>query len=241
MKDKENIWIDNPMEFAQNRIDSRQYILLPKIAEMIALDGVKSVLDYGCGEGFLAKHIQNKQTNLGLFDINATMVDLAKRNAEESEITKLNIYKNSNEIPSSLYETVVLSLVLMTIGDENEYMNVLNNCNKALSKDGSLIIGITHPCFRQALYSTHHTKFSLGNEFDYFNNQAPFDVFLRTSKSEKYIQFEDFHHNLTYTFSKIKEAGFYVEDFIELQDMSIENSYFNHHYSPYLIIKCKSK
>lgn len=237
----ENYWIDNPLEFAQNRIDSRQYILLPEIADMIEKDGANKILDYGCGEGYLSNNFKNKSITLGLYDISPTMVELAKENATKYEVETITTFNNQREIPENEFDSVVLSLVLMTIGEDEEYKNVLTNCKRALTKNGSLFIGITHPCFRQALYSTHHTKFTLGNEFDYFNNNAPFDVFLRTSKSENFIQFEDFHHNLSYTFSMLKEAGFYVEDLIELKDKSIENSFFNKHYSPYSILKCKLK
>lgn len=237
---KEAIWTKNPMQFAQNRIDSRQYILLPEIADMLQEEGAKSVLDYGCGEGYLFRNVLDKSIRAGLFDISETMLELAKNNAAESGFRDVSIYKKQEDIASETFDSVVLSLVLMTIEDDAEYLNVLSNCKRAMKKDGSLIIGITHPCFRQFLFSTHHTKFSLGSEYDYFKNNAPFDVYLRTSKSERFIQFEDFHHNLSYTFSKIKEAGLKVEDFIELNDKSIENSYYNKFFSPYIIIKCKN-
>jgi len=238
---KENNWVNNPLEFAQNRIDSRQYILLPEIAKLIEKEGANKILDYGCGEGYLSKNFGNKSITLGLFDISSTMVELAKENAIKNQIETVTTFSNLNEIPESGFDCVVLSLVLMTIGEDEEYRNVLYHCKDALTQSGSLFIGITHPCFRSALYSTHHTKFTLGNEFDYFNNNSPFDVFLRTSQSENFIHFEDFHHHLSYTFSMLKNAGFYVEDLIELKDKSIENSFFNKHYSPYLILKCKLK
>ena len=242
MKNKnENYWLDNSLEFAQNRIDSRQYILLPEIADMIEKEGANKILDYGCGEGYLSNNFGNKSITLGLFDISSTMVQFANENAKKNQIETVITFNNQNEIPEGGFDCAVLSLVLMTIGEEEEYRNILNNCSKALTQTGCLFIGITHPCFRQALYSTHHTKFALGNEFDYFKNNSPFDVFLRTSKSENFINFEDFHHNLSYTFSMLKEAGFYVEDLIELKDKSVENSFFNKHFSPYLILKCKLK
>lgn len=238
---KENYWVNNPLEFAQNRIDSRQYILLPEIANLIEKEGANTILDYGCGEGYLSNSFGNKSISLGLFDINPTMVELAKENAIKNQIETITTFNNPNEIPYGCFDSVVLSLVLMTIDEDEEYRNVLHRCKVALAKSGSLFIGITHPCFRQALYSTHHTKFTLGNEFHYFNNNASFDVFLRTSKSEKFIHFEDFHHNLSFTFSMLKDVGLYVEDLLELKDKSIENSFFNKHYSPYLILKCKLK
>lgn len=242
MKNKnENYWLDNPLTFAQNRIDSRQYILLPEIADMIERERANKILDYGCGEGYLSNNFNNKSITLGLYDISSTMVRLAKENATNNQIKNIQVFNSQDEISEGEFDCVVLSLVLMTIGNDEEYRNILNNCNKALIRRGSLFIGLTHPCFRQPLYSTHHTKFTLGSEFNYFNNNSTFDVFLRTSQSENFIHFEDFHHNLSYTFSMLKEEGFYVEDLIELKDKSIQNSFFNKHYSPYLILKCKLK
>lgn len=238
---KENFWVNNPLEFAHNRLDSRQYILLPAITGLVEKEGANKILDYGCGEGYLSNNFNNKSINLGLFDISSTMMELAKENALKSQIASVSTFNSHTEIPENGFDCVVLSLVLMTIGEDDEYKNVLVNCKKALTRNGSLFIGLTHPCFRQALYSTHHTKFTWGSEFDYFNNNAPFDVFIRTSKAESFIHFEDFHHNFSYTFSMLKQAGFYVEDLIELKDQPIENSPFNKHFSPYLILKCKLK
>lgn len=242
MKDKnKNYWIDNPLDFAQDRIDSRQYILLPEIAGMIEKERVTKILDYGCGEGYLSNNFNNKKISLGLFDISPEMVELAKENATRNQIDVVKTFKHYNDITENSFDCVVLSLVLMTINEDEEYLKIIDNCKKALSKEGSLIISLTHPCFRQALFSTHHTKHTLGDAFDYFENNSPFDVFLRTSKSEYFIRFEDFHHNLTYTFTMLKQAGFFVEDLIELKDKSIENSFFNKYFSPYLILKCKLK
>ena len=233
--------MNNPMEFAQNRIDSRQYILLPKIADLIALNDSMSILDYGCGEGYLSRYLKAKTVSLGLYDLNPSMSDLANTNANANQIETVLVFETKQKIPSNFFDCVVLSLVLMTIEEDDEYLDVLVNCNNAMKRNGCLIIGITHPCFRQALFSTHHTKYSLGTEFNYFDNKVPFDVFLRTSKSERFIHFEDFHHTLSYTFAKLKEAGFIVDDLIELKDQSIENSYYNQTFSPYLILKCKHK
>lgn len=239
--ENKNYWLDNPLEFAQNRIDSRQYILLPAIAEIIEKQGAKQVLDYGCGEGYLSNNFTNKTIGLGLFDISTEMIEMARVNAANNSFTSVSAFKTPEEIPENSFDCVVLSLVLMTIGVEEDYKKVLIKCARSLKKDGTVLIGITHPCFRQALFSTHHTKFTLGSEFPYFENHKPFDVYLRTSKAESFIHFEDFHHNLTYTFSMIREAGMYVEDMIELKDKSIETSSFNKLVSPYLILKCRLK
>lgn len=239
MKHKDPIWLDKPMDFAQNRIDSRRYILLPKIAAIIAEFQAKSILDYGCGEGYLAENIENKQIDFHLYDISNVMLEIANQNISSKGFESYKILKTRSEIVSRKYDVVVSSLVLMTIGDDDEYLQVLRDLKNARTEDGFIIIGITHPCFRQSLFSTHHTEFSLGEPFNYFKNNEPFEVYLRSSKSETTIQFKDFHHNLTYVFSKLKEAGITVDEIIELEDRSIENSYYNLSFPPYLILKCK--
>ena len=241
MRNKKNVWLNNHKEFAQNRIDSRQYILLPEIAKIIHDLKASNIFDYGCGEGYLSKHLINKRINLSLYDINTEMTKLAESNAVENKIKSISIYNSENKFLKNSFDCVVLSLVLMTIENEKEYMSVLENCKKILKNSGKLIIGLTHPCFRQSLFSTHHTNYTLGTEFDYFNNKFPFDVYLRTSKSERSIHFKDFHYNLTYTFATLKVAGFIVEDLIELKDCSIENSYYNKFLSPYIILTCIQK
>jgi ubiquinone/menaquinone biosynthesis C-methylase UbiE len=232
------IWKDDPLAFAQNRIDSRQYILLPRIGEMVNQKEPRKILDYGCGEGLLGKHIANKDVQFGLFDISEVMTSMAAASLKKSGFDKVNVYETSEAIPSVHFDCIVLSLVLMTINTDQEYSEILNTCYRALKPGGQLLIGLTHPCFRQAQFSTYHTKFTLGHQFNYFNNHEAFDVFVRGSKAGKFIEFPDFHHTLTYTFSMVNKAGLSIVDLEELKDRSIEDSYYNPHLAPYLILKC---
>lgn len=235
------IWTDNPLEFAQNRIDSRQYILLPRIGDLINKASVSRILDYGCGEGYLSRSIVDKKAEIGLFDISPEMLELASRNMKNEGFVNLQAFNTPGDIPSEHYEVVVLSLVLMTIGNDADYLAVLGECCRALRSGGSLIIGVTHPCFRRALFSTHHTEYSLGVGFNYFENHRPFDVYLRTSKSDRFLEFADFHHNLSYMFSMFNKVGLRVTNLEELQDRSIEKSYFNQTASPYMLLVCEKR
>lgn len=234
-----NYWMDSSQEFAQNRIDSRQYILLPRIGEIIRDFPIKSVLDFGCGEGYLSRFIDNKETRIGLHDISPDMLVLARENLRVAGLHNVEVYRSINQIPSGEFDCVVVSLVLMTISSDNDYLSVLKTCRNSLTSSGKLIIGITHPCFRASLFSTQHTKFTLGHSFDYFAAHEPFEVYLRTSKAETFIKFEDYHHNLSYMFSMFARAGLKVVSLEELKDTSIESSYFNETASPYMIIVCE--
>ncbi len=237
MNETKPLWTENPMEFAQNLTDSRRYILLPRIAEMIKENNYASVLDYGCGEGCLLDNITNKDLEIALFDISNVMVELAVKNASGAGFKSVAPYYAAADIQRRNFECVVLSLVLMTIGNDADHTAVLQNCKDALKPGGELIVALTHPCFRPVKFSTHHTSYSLGQEFDYFSEHAPFDVFISNSKAEKPIQFQDFHHSLGYTLSSLQKAGFRLVEFVELKDSSVEESYYDHPASPYLIMR----
>lgn len=90
-----------------------------------------SVLDFGCGGGYLLKNIDclNKHG----VEINKTAIEIAKKNS-------LKIFENSSDIENNFYDKIISNHALQHC--ENPFQELLN-LHKALKKNGLIIISIS--------------------------------------------------------------------------------------------------
>lgn len=100
-----------------------------------------SILDIGCGSGYLADHLGSKKSFVAGIDIDAESINLA---AERSNVDSALIGDATN-LP---YATGAFDCILL--GDVIEHFDdpspVLREANRVLSQDGSLIVSV--PAFR---------------------------------------------------------------------------------------------
>jgi len=228
----DNIWLLHPEQYSSLENESRKYILYPKLIEYINQSGDLKLLDFGCGDGSFIK-LLDKKLEIALYDISSKALVQAKSNLKEYNV---KIYYELEDIPNDNFDYVVLSLVLMTIESREDILNILNKIYSFLNENGSLLIAITHPCFRNYVFSTFQTDYSKNKNFNYFNEGEKFEVFLRDNK--KSISFFDFHWSLSTILNLIIESNFKINKVEELKDKSDTGKYFNSNFSPYMIIKC---
>lgn len=233
----DSIWLYNPKKYADIKNESRKYILHPKILELVNQSNAKELLDYGCGDGSLLKHI-DKEVNVSIYDISSKSVHLAKRNLKGR---KIKVFYDNEGIPKESYDCVILSLVLMTISNKQSIINELTMINSLLKENGEIIVGITHPCFRQFNFSSFHTSYLDDENFNYLQEGKKFKVTIRDPRSNKNIAFNDYHWTLTTSINSLVKSGFEICELIELPDKSFEDSYENKGIPPYMIIKGKKK
>jgi len=228
----DNIWLYHPEQYSSLENESRKYILHPKLSQYINQTQNVKLLDFGCGDGSFIKNLSNN-LEISLYDISSKALAEAKSNLKDYNI---KTYYDLDEIPNNNFDYVVLSLVLMTIDNKNDLLNVLNKIYNSLNQAGTLLIAITHPCFRNYIYSTFQTDYSKTKNFNYFNEGEKFEVFLRDNK--KTVSFSDFHWTLSTTINMIIESNFRIKKIEELKDKSDIGKYFNSNFSPYMIIEC---
>jgi len=228
----DNIWLFHPELYSSLDNESRKYILHPKLSEYINQSKNIKLLDFGCGDGSFIKNLSNN-LEISLYDISSKALAEAKSNLKDYNI---KTYYELDEIPNNNFDYVILSLVLMTIDNKDDILNVLNKIYSSLSPTGTLLIAITHPCFRNCVYSTFQTDYSKNKNFNYFNEGEKFEVFLRDNK--KTVSFFDFHWTLSTTINLIIESNFRIKKIEELKDKSDIGKYFNSNFSPYMIIEC---
>lgn len=233
----DNIWILNPDAYSSIIGESRKYILHPKIVELITQSDKVKILDYGCGDGSFIKLLKSS-CEVSLFDISNVVLSQAKKNLKEYDPT---IYYDRGTIPENYFDYVIFSLVIMTIPTKKDIKEALTKIQSSLTDTGVAIIAITHPCFRQEIFSTFQTAYSKDKKFNYFREGEKFEVLLRDSETNRSITFCDYHWTLGTILNLATESGLTFTRIIELPDKADNNKYFNSSFSPYIIIECSKK
>lgn len=232
---KDKIWTRSPKTFANINDDNRHFILHPKIASLVHEFGAKKILDHGCGDGVMNLLI-NKNVEIGLHDINREILETASQNLKSYDH---KLFYNRTTIPEQYYDISISSNVLMTIDNEPEYLNVLLDLKRSVKpNNGKVLIGVTHPCFRQYDFSTFKTEFTNGSVFNYFEEGKKFTVYLKTGerKNNGFVSFCDYHYSISYTINKAIGVGLVLDKIIELPDSSVDQNYYNFSFAPFLLL-----
>ncbi len=203
--------------------------LYKNVAKIIEDNGIKRVLDFGCGNGNQLEFLKD-DIEIGLYDINKVIASETFAKYEDSKQISL-IEDIANESINS-FDAIVVNMVWMCLSDENEVDRFFNQINKAKSENGIIILSMTHPCFRDKLFSYYHTTYTTSEKlFDYKVEADPFEVVI---KNESHSVFTDYHYSLTYFFDKLKQHGLQMIDFVELYDEEY-NLTVNKRFTPYIL------
>lgn len=219
-------------KFVRERPDSRLTLLLPKIASLVNKLKPTRVLDYGCGEGHLVPLINAKQ--ILLYDISPEMLSIAKSSFGSKEQCS---FLNSLAAKEGSVDVVIMSLVLITMSTEEEMNGALKDAYHMLRSKGKLVIGTTHPAFRDKKFSTFYTNFEAKN---YKKDFTPIKVYLETNEGDK-IEINDYHKSIACLVRLLSHAGFMISSLTELADVDVGVLKGNTDFPPYLILECEKR
>jgi 2-polyprenyl-3-methyl-5-hydroxy-6-metoxy-1,4-benzoquinol methylase len=135
---------------------ARQYLLNPAIFRLLGPVKGKTILDAGCGQGYLARLLARKGADVIGMEPTPTLINHAIEREREEKLgiqyiqADLSYYSQ----PALQFEAVVSNMVLMDIP---EYEKALSNCLGWLVPGGSLVFSLSHPCF-EASYAEYMSK-----------------------------------------------------------------------------------
>lgn len=207
--------------------------LYRNVAELLEANKVSSALDFGCGNGNQLEFLKN-DLEVGLYDINKTIAnDTFLKYSKNKNVSLVN---DINEIKANYYDAIVANMVWMCLNGEKEVDGFFKQIKQAKSKDGIIILSMTHPCFRDELFSYYHTSYTTSEKlFDYRLEGDPFEVVI---KNESHSAFTDYHYSLSYFFKKLREHDLHLIEFKELWDEDY-NLTVNRRFTPYIITTIK--
>ena len=200
-------------------------ILNPCVEELLGDVKGKSLLDAGCGEGYLARHYTKKGANVVAIDLSPKLIETSKKITDSERLDidyRVGDVCHIESIPNGIFDIVLSNLVLLNIPCLDD---ALKEYNRVLKTGGYLVFSIVHPAFnfygsaawemgekdpdtnrREGLF------FKVDNYFD----EREYERSWRTRKGEKFpapISF--FHRTLSTYLNSLMMNGFNLVDFKE--------------------------
>lgn len=216
-------------QFSKLREESRLQLVFPFVRDLLVERGVKTLLDYGGGDGRFALSLKLAGiSHIAVYDPSEQMRSLAQEICAGNDI---RILAALDHLHDHSFDAVTLNAVWMCLETESAVRSVFHEAQRLLAPGGALIASVTHPCFRENTFSTFSTEFR--NE-DYLRNGTQFAV--RVSDGTDLVTLRDTHWNLSAMSRQLAEAGFSIDRLFELPDLP---SAAPHGVSPWLIITAR--
>ena len=177
-----NSWLANAGNWAaiidSNSIESRKLATNKAIIDVVCNSNPVSVLDVGCGEGWLAKELYDKGIDVTGVDVVTELIEKAKQkiDADFFVASYADIYSNQVSLPEP-FDAIVINFALIA---KESTENLLAALPRYLSESGKLFIQTLHPHSRKAIddYTTGWKEGSwdgLGEQFT-----MPYQWYFRT-------------------------------------------------------------
>lgn len=209
-------------------------IIQPKIAEHVLRYKPNHILDYGCGDGYLAT-ILPKDIKIDLFDKNEIIL---KETFERLDSKNCFTLKNEKFIKENFYDVITLNFVLVCIDSKEEQKRILNLLYKSLKFGGVLIITNSHPCFLQYKYTAFHTSFK-PTSYIYNDEGQPYVVNINQPENKPIQSFTDYKWKLSFWVNLAIDCKYILLELLEIADEDFKNLKGNDLYPPFLILKFK--
>lgn len=230
-----DFWKNRLDEYLDVEDESRKRVLYPRIVEYAKEQAAVRVLDYGSGDGELLLEIWSALGGrMTAFDPSPQACSALESRWKGRE--GLEIFSDPKMLPQAEFDLVVCNLVLMTIPTKEDVAFALRQLHRVKAENGTVVIGVTHPCFRQYQFSTFVTEYTGKNAFPYLDEGTPFEVTIFDRASNAKVQFVDFHWPLSALINMMVRSGLCIVGCEELADSSEDG---NENVPPYLLLIAK--
>jgi 2-polyprenyl-3-methyl-5-hydroxy-6-metoxy-1,4-benzoquinol methylase len=194
-------WSEIATRYAEVSGDTRRQFLHPALVDMAQhLPLRNSCLDWGCGPGELTGSLAELFNKVVAVDNSHEMVRQAGFRLG-SQVT----VRHTSDISDcrDQFEAIVLSLVVTTIGSDEELFKLLTDLCGRLAPKGRLLLGTTHPCF----------TFRALAQVSYAATCAPYSVPIGTE-----IEVTEFHRPLERLVNLLSNSGLSILQMREVYD-----------------------
>ena len=169
-----------------------QAVILPNVLRMLGT--VHSLLDIGCGNGVLARHLPKDVEYLGI-DQSQKLINEATKQSKGrlfyvADATELSIEKHD-------FDRAIFLLSLQNIEDGEK---ALFHTSQHVKKNGRLLLILNHPCFRIPRQSSWGVDVEKKLQYRRLNGYlSPQKIPIQThpSKSEQSSTTYTYHHPLS--------------------------------------------
>lgn len=189
----------------------KEVLLTPNLLRLIGVVEGKTVLDAGCGEGYLSRLLAGKGANVTAIDFSDRMIELAEERTtskESIQYEQANL-ENLTHFSDDRFDAVVSNMVIQDVSDLTK---TLNELYRVLKSGGHVVFSILHPCF-----ITPESGWEKNEKDERLNWKV--DHYFKEGKFEQRFGAEDpvfaFHRTLSTYISTLIRTGFSIEEVVE--------------------------
>ncbi|OGK30106.1 hypothetical protein A3I56_00390 [Candidatus Roizmanbacteria bacterium RIFCSPLOWO2_02_FULL_43_10] len=178
----------------------RQHLLNPTLLDLLGDVNGKTILDAGCGTGYLSRMLARKGAKVTGVEPGESMFKFADSKEKEAPLGITYLQEDLSEFHSEeKFDSVVSNMVFMDIP---RYENAMHNCIDSLKPHGSFIFSISHPCFED-----------VGDEWE-DKKQVVVKEYLKVYEIKRHHAYS-FHRPLSIYINQIIENGCEIVKMIE--------------------------
>ncbi len=168
-----------------------------------------TVLDAGCGTGYLSKKLRDKDALVTGIDFSQRMIEIARTQNPDIDF-RVDSCSELATIDDEHFDMVIANYVLMDTPDIRATMDAFH---RVLKTEGVVVLVFSHPCFPQGskTVSENGEEICYCWSFPYFEQKKCLDPPWAHFSSE----FIWFHRPLSDYWKAFTTAGFWVVDFEE--------------------------
>lgn len=199
------------------RTKTKNNLVNERIVRLVSDANPASIFDYGCGRGSIAEALAEKGFPVTGYDLDRTVL---ARNRKETVRTD---YIDSKELAvlkdkGTKFDRVICSLVLCTISNDTEAIEVLQDIRSLVSDDGEAIIALCNPFFSFVRESETHVKLDIPDDSHYHESF----VYQKKMRETGKIRTE-YHRPFSWYKHQLHRQGFEIETVEEVKTTDIPN------------------
>lgn len=187
-------------EFGDSGDFFRQHLLNPALLELLGDVKGKTILDAGCGTGYLSRMLAARGAKMTGVEPAESMFNYAVFKEKENPLGIIYLQEDLSEYHSKeKFDVVVSNMVLMDIPD---YETAMRNCINVIKPSGTFIFSISHPCFED-----------IGDEWEK-HQQVFVKEYLQEYEVERYHAYS-FHRPLSTYINLLVESDCEIVKMVE--------------------------
>ncbi len=173
-----------------------------------------TVLDAGCGTGYVSKKLYDRGARVTGIDFSERMIEIARAHNPHIDF-RVDSCTQLATIDDEHFDLVIANYVLM---DTPDLQGTMHAFYRVLKPDGVVVVVFSHPCFMQAgaTVSDNGEEIRYRWSFPYFEQRKCVDPPWAHFTAE----FIWFHRPLSDYWKAFRAAGFVVVDFEEPRMMA---------------------
>lgn len=191
----------------------RRLVVDPALFDLLGDIDQKTILDAGCGNGYLAHQLAQRGAEVTSFDGSASLIALAQKRFPNLTFQCHN-FLQVLPYPNRSFDTIVSHLVFQDLAD---LARPLGECQRLLKPSGRLVVSTLHPCFA---YPATRAIFPLINRLRHRSHQLLVDNYRKEGVFQSVIPglsraTTRYHRRLSTYLEAFKETDWQVRSIVE--------------------------